>query len=70
MSGGGGRHLSRPESDACTDKVREEFHFVAFEVFPDKVHWSAIGGDGKVFDEATVDRQYLEAATPPGCAVR
>ncbi|MEO7144104.1 MAG: hypothetical protein ABI165_11465, partial [Bryobacteraceae bacterium] len=67
ISGGGGRHLSRPEPDGCTEAVRETFHFTAYEVLPDAVRMFAVGEDGKVFDEATIDRAYLDAAET-GCA--
>ena len=66
ISGGGGRHLYRPAMDPCTKSVREQFHFVAFEVYPDRIHLSAVDENGKVFDEATLDEKSL-AAPATGC---
>jgi acid phosphatase len=66
VSGGGGRHLYHPAADACTEVVREQFHFVAFDVYPDRIHLSAVDADGVVFDDKTLDAPYLAAATK-GC---
>ena len=63
VSGGGGGHLYRPEPDACTEIVRREFHFLAFDVYPDRIQLWAIGEDGKVFDKATIDPAFLASAS-------
>ena len=69
VSGGGGRNLYRSQPDDCTEKTRSEFHFLALEVYPDKIRLWAIGGDGKVFDEATIDPAFL-ASPAKGCMAR
>ena len=47
--------------DAALSHVRNH------EAMPDAVRMFAVGEDGKVFDEATIDRAYLDAAET-GCA--
>lgn len=59
VSGGGGRHLYHGRSDACTSVVRSAFHFLAFEVHPDRIHLWAVDESGHVFDQATIDQDFL-----------
>lgn len=63
VSGGGGGHLYRPEPNSCTDVIRREFHFLAFDVYSDKIQFWAVGEDGKIFDKLTIDPAFLASAS-------
>lgn len=69
ISGGGGRHLAFPFNDHCADISARKYHFLAVQVFPDKVQFTAIDQYGHTFDEKTVDADYLKSPAP-GCPVR
>jgi len=69
ISGGGGRHLAFPRMDKCAEISARRYHFLAVEIFPEDVRFTAIDQYGNVFDEKPVDDAYLHTETP-GCPVR
>jgi hypothetical protein len=69
ISGGGGRHLAFPFSDRCAELSARKYHFMELEVYPDRVHMTAIDQYGDVFDEKSIDTGYLNT-TAKGCPIR
>jgi hypothetical protein len=69
IAGGGGRHLAFPFGDKCAAITARKYHFLGVEVLPDKVHFTAIDQYGAVFDDATLDENYLKTNTN-GCPER
>ncbi len=69
VSGGGGRHLAFPRKDPCAETSARKYHFVAVEVFSDKVRFTAIDERGNIFDERLVDADFLRTSAP-GCPER
>jgi hypothetical protein len=69
ISGGGGRHLAFPFSDRCAEISARRYHFVEVEVYPDKVHVTAIDQYGEAFDEKSIDPDYLKTPAK-GCPIR
>jgi hypothetical protein len=69
ISGGGGRHLAFPFSDHCAEISARLYHFVEVEVYPAKVHVTAIDQYGDAFDEKSIDPDYLKTPAK-GCPIR
>ena len=69
VSGGGGRHLAFPRKDPCAETSARKYHFVAVEVFPDRVRFTAIDEYGNIFDERVVDEAFLKQPAR-GCPER
>ena len=69
ISGGGGRHLAFPFGDRCAEISARRYHFLEVEVYRDKVHVTAIDQFGDVFDEKTIDEDYLKTPAK-GCPIR
>ncbi len=69
VSGGGGRHLAFPRKDPCAEVSARKYHFVAVEVYPDKVRFTSIDEHGEVFDQQVVDENFLKTSAP-GCPQR
>ncbi len=69
VSGGGGRHLAFPRKDPCAETSARRYHFVAVEVFSDRVRFTAIDEHGSVFDERMVDDAFLKTSAH-GCPER
>jgi len=69
ISGGGGRHLAFPLSDHCAEISVRKYHFLEVDVYPDKVHVTAIDQYGETFDEKSIDEDYLKTPAK-GCPIR
>ena len=69
ISGGGGRNLYIAGPDKCAEISARKYHFVGVEVYPDKVNVTAIDENGQVFDQKSVDEDYLKTSTA-GCPAR
>lgn len=69
ISGGGGRHLAFPFNDRCATMSERKYHFVGAEVYPDKIHFTAIDQYGAKFDDVAVDEGMLKQETK-GCPKR
>jgi hypothetical protein len=60
VSGGGGRSLKTPEVNPFTERLAEIYHFIYFEVYPDKMTFQVVPAEGKFTDSGTI------YPTPPG----
>ena len=62
ISGGGGQDLKTPHTNTETARALEVFHFVYFEVFPDRIEFSAVPVTGFPFDHGRIPLSMLPAA--------
>jgi acid phosphatase len=69
VAGGGGRHLAFPRKDPCAEISARKYHFLAVDVYPDKVHFTAIDEFGNIFDDKVVDEAFLKTSAA-GCPER
>jgi hypothetical protein len=60
ISGGGGRSLKTPIVNQYTVRAAEIYHFVSFEVYPDKMEFTVVPAESKFTDSGSI---YPE---PPG----
>lgn len=60
ISGGGGRSLKTPIVNQYTERLAEIYHFMYFEVYPDKMTFQVVPDEGKFSDSGML------YPTPPG----
>lgn len=61
ISGGGGQDLKTPRANEFTAKAYKLFHFMYFEVFPERIEFSAVPATGVPFDSGS----FRLSPTPP-----
>jgi acid phosphatase len=60
-SGGGGRYLLEPDGGLQTAQVSEKFHFMYFEVFPDRIDFWAIPAVGPPIEKDSIKMEIEKA---------
>jgi len=70
ISGGGGRSLKTPIVNQYTVRAAEIYHFVSFEVHPDKMNFTAVPAEGNFSDTGTILPEPVGGDPVPAAAAK